>query len=1019
MGSSLKANAVQDLLKLEHPDFLLLQETKITDQEFQNSMKRSRNYEGIAMSAMGASGGIGTIWDKSKWKLKDYRQNRWWIRLDMQSSITTEEFSIYNVYAPPHFRDKASCWESISLDLLIAHGRNIFLGGDLNLIRSAEEKMGGNFYADPSRETLEEIIQTHNLVDIPPKNGRFTWSNKRTGKNNIKERLDRILVQERIVANFPRIQSTIIQGFISDHKPVALQLDKGENMGPLPFKYNKTWDNREDFRNLIKDQWARDISGSPHFIWETKLKLLRTAIKQWARQYAVEQGKKKSDLQAKLNQWSQEKENVQASEDDQRAENELYKELYNQNCVEEEEQRQKSRCLWLKAGDKNTSFFHNNLKLRRAVNNIERIMVDGRVVTEQEKIKEAASQHFKTLLTADPHYLENPDVLSIIENKISEAQNADLDKEITLEEIEWSLHSMPLDKAPGPDGFTVAFYRSHWEIIKKDYIRMVKNFFTKCKMGSSIKSSHLALIPKDPNPQSFDIFRPISLCNVSYKIISKILANRIKKILPSLISENQGGFVPRRHITDNVILIQEAIHSSMSRKERGMIIKLDMANAFDRVNHSFLQAVLKTFGISEHFISRIMECISSNWTAPLINGRPGIAFKSSRGLRQGCPLSPFLYIIMAETLSLHLENKRRKKEITGIDIVRGSKGINHSLFADDNLLIGGASSLMARRFRETLDLFLQASGAKETIKSEIWVKLIEKLRGKLQSWGVYWLNLAGRTILIKAILSALPIYQFATTLAPASIHKHMELIIRSFLWQGGKQDTKKFSLVKWSKVILPLAKGGLGIRVPRLANMAMGFKLIWRILSERGAWWTEIIKRKYLNGANSNILTESIIDRQSTPVWKLIKKSLPQFKPHISRAPGNGRGISIWEDRIMGSEARGSLPKFGTLQQWMKEANIKTLYDISLWDQNCWKGWKSLALPNDLRNTWTDLKYSLIGSAPTNRLAEDKFVWDPNGGCYTVKEGYSILQNASAINSWSLHKAVWKVECLPKVKLFN
>ena len=128
--------------------------------------------------------------------------------------------------------------------------------------------------------------------------------------------------------------------------------------------------------------------------------------------------------------------------------------------------------------------------------------------------------------------MENPDFLNIIENKISEAQNADLDKEITMEEIEWSIHSMPLDKAPGPDGFTAAFYRTHWEIIKKDYIRMAKNFFTKCKMGSSIKSSHLALIPKDPNPQTFDRFRPISLCNVSYKIITKILANRLKKILP-------------------------------------------------------------------------------------------------------------------------------------------------------------------------------------------------------------------------------------------------------------------------------------------------------------------------------------------------------------------------------------------------------------------------------------------------------------------------------------------------------
>lgn len=371
---------------------------------------------------------------------------------------------------------------------------------------------------------------------------------------------------------------------------------------------------------------------------------------------------------------------------------------------------------------------------------------------------------------------------------------------------------------------------------------------------------------------------------------------------------------------------------------------------------------------------------------------------------------------------------------------------------------------MARRFKKTLDLFLQASGgklnnnkcmiytwnvprhiiqrisiimeipaqrnwnhfmylglplAKESIKTEIWAKLIEKLRGKLQSWGVYWLNLAGRTILIKAILSALPIYQFAITLAPASIHKHMELIIRSFLWQGGKQDTKKFSLVKWDKVILPLEKGGLGIRIPRLANMAMGYKSTWRILNERGAWWTEVIKKKYLNGVNSNILLETIIDRQCTPIWKLIKKTLPQFKSCISRAPGNGRDISIWEDRIMGSEAREALPKFRPLQRWMSEANLKTLYDISLWEHNCWIGWRSITFPNDLKNLWADLKTSLIGSAPTHRMSEDKFVWDPNGGSYTVKEGYKTLQNASAINNWPLHKTAWRTECLPKVKLFN
>eukprot|EP00253_Pinus_taeda_P005207 PITA_05207 len=584
MGSSLKANAVRDLLKFEQPDLLLLQETKISDQEFQNHTKRSKNYSGTAISAAGASGGIGTIWNKNKWELTNQNSHIW---------------------------DKASCWDTITIDLLAVQGRNIFLGGDLNLIRNANEKLGGNFYADPSRDSLEAIIQTHNLVDIPPQNGRFTWSNKRIGNSNIKERLDRILVQEGIVASFPNIKSKIIQGYNSNHKPVALTLDKGRIMGPIPFKYNKAWDSKEDFRNLIQEQWAKEVIGSPHYIWETKLKSLRSVVKQWVRNHAAEENKKITDLHKQLEQWNQEKERIQYTEEDQYKENEMYKELYRKNRMEEEEQRQKSRCLWLKAGDKNTSFFHNSLKLRRAGNQIERIMVEGKEIRDQEEIKEAAYRHYKSLLSADLQPQDNVEFLSPIENKMSDSQNRELDQEVTEEEIKLSVFSMQQDKAPGPDGFTVAFYRNHWETIKKDFIRMVKNVFLKCKMGNSIKSSHLALIPKDPNPLSFDRFHPISLCNVSYKIITKILANRLKNLLPSLISENQGGFVPRRQITDNVILIQEAIHSSISRKERGMIIKLDMANAFDRVNHHFLKEVLRKFGISNNFISIIMECITN------------------------------------------------------------------------------------------------------------------------------------------------------------------------------------------------------------------------------------------------------------------------------------------------------------------------------------------------------------------------------------------------------------------------
>jgi hypothetical protein len=147
---------------------------------------------------------------------------------------------------------------------------------------------------------------------------------------------------------------------------------------------------------------------------------------------------------------------------------------------------------------------------------------------------------------------------------------------------------MEPDKAPGPDGFTARFIKVCWKIIKNDLHIMIQKSQSCSKIGGSTNSAFLALIPKEKGATSFDRFRPISLCNIGYKIITKIMANQIKNILPSIIPENQGGFIKGRNIGDNIILVQEAIHSSQSQKEKGMVIKLDLANAFDRVRHNFL-----------------------------------------------------------------------------------------------------------------------------------------------------------------------------------------------------------------------------------------------------------------------------------------------------------------------------------------------------------------------------------------------------------------------------------------------
>lgn len=209
-------------------------------------------------------------------------------------------------------------------------------------------------------------------------------------------------------------------------------------------------------------------------------------------------------------------------------------------------------------------------------------------------------------------------------------------------------------------------------------MRILQYVQNSAKNGGNTNSIFLALIPKDVNPTSFARFHPISLCNVSYKIISKIIANRLKPLLPLLISPNQGGFVEKKQMVDNILLVQEAIHSSQSRGDRSMAIKIIMANVFERVRHSFLMAMLTQFGFIEFFLSWVVTCFHCPWMTPLVNGRPTPFFKVTCGLRQGCPLSLILYILMAEALNRRLDKETLQKTIPCIKITHGAKRINNS-----------------------------------------------------------------------------------------------------------------------------------------------------------------------------------------------------------------------------------------------------------------------------------------------------------------------------------------------------
>eukprot|EP01018_Ginkgo_biloba_P014488 Gb_16744 [translate_table: standard] len=216
------------------------------------------------------------------------------------------------------------------------------------------------------------------------------------------------------------------------------------------------------------------------------------------------------------------------------------------------------------------------------------------------------------------------------------------------------------------------------------------------------------------------------------------MANRLKVILPKLISEEQGGFVQGKQIADNVVLVQEALHSARMRKGSLMLIKLDMAKAYDCLDRTFILKVLEKFVFCKSWRNWVERYISNPTFSVLVNGIPTGFFKSGRGIRQGCPLSPSLFILVAEALGRMLEDKAGKGLIEGAEVTSGCKRISHAQFVDNTILMGTPTMKNAKAFKDAIELFLLASGGSVN-KSKSYIYMLNssvRLHSKIcRQWG--------------------------------------------------------------------------------------------------------------------------------------------------------------------------------------------------------------------------------------------------------------------------------------------
>ena len=443
------------------------------------------------------------------------------------------------------------------------------------------------------------------------------------------------------------------------------------------------------------------------------------------------------------------------------------------------------------------------------------------------------------------------------------------------EEIHRALFEMKPLKAPGVDGIPALFYQNQWEVVGLSVCRYVKSIFDGAPIDHEVNKTLLVLIPKVDNPESIKQFRPISLCTVLYKIITKVIANRLKIVLPHIVGPTQSSFVPCRNITDNIIITQEVVHSMKRKKgKKGfMVVKVDLEKAYDMLSWDFIHDTLIDLGIPDMIIHVIMQCISTPSMQVLWNGEQGSSFTPSCGVRQGDPMSPYLFVLCIERLAHSILHEVQDGSWKPIKLGRGGVPLTHLFFADDLLLFMEASMAQVEVVKRVLSEFSMCSGLRvNQIKTQVFFShnvpdlqrrslgqalgfsvtsdlgkylgvplwhnrvskqmyggIIEKVKSHLSGWNASTLSLAGRITLAQSVLAAIPLYSMQTVMLPAAICNDIDVTCRRFIW-GGSSNKNGVSLVNWDKACLPKSYGGLGFKDLR----TMKYKALISIDHEAG-----------------------------------------------------------------------------------------------------------------------------------------------------------------------------------------
>ncbi|GKA20416.1 RNA-directed DNA polymerase, eukaryota [Tanacetum coccineum] len=592
---------------------------------------------------------------------------------------------------------------------------------------------------------------------------------------------------------------------------------------------------------------------------------------------------------------------------------------------------QKSKIKWAIEGDENSKFFHGIINKKRSQLSIRGVFVEGTWCTDPSIVKEAFKNHFEVRFQQPCH--DRLKLNAPFHNRLSSDQVDELDRAVSRDKIRRAVWNCGENKSPGPDGYTFEFFRKYWSLVGADFCDAVDYFFKSGTFPRGCNSSFIALIPKVNDAKFVNDFRPISLIGCVYKVITKVLANRLATVISDLVSETQSAFVANRQILDGPFILNEVLNWCKQKRKQAMFFKVDFAKAYDSVRWDYLLDILQAFGFGPNWCRWIRGTFTSSMASILVNGSPTSEFPFCCGLKQGDPLAPYLFILIMESLHISFSRVVDDGLFKGFQL-HGSVNISHLFYADDAMFIGEWSE----QNLHNIVCFHLASGLKINIaKSQVlgvgvsqnvvvqaanrigcavlntpfrylgvtvgecmsrksaWVGLVNKLQARLSKWKVKTLSIGGRLTLLKSVLGASPIYYMSIFKVPKGVLKTMESI-RSKFFNGVDSSDRKISWVAWDNVLASKLNGGLGVSSFFALNRALLLKWVWRFISGDGSLWCKVIQAIYGSKFDLHVTDQPSIWCSILREVKSLKDSGFDFSSHCKKRIGDGSCTSFWYD---------------------------------------------------------------------------------------------------------------------------